>query len=116
MSVFITGISIGKDESNNSCIEIIITAPLVKKYALNSFNSDVIFDCKYYALGAKRYAKFMTLKAARCSCNDYNILKTYFYTEKAERQESLKDFKKDINTALQWLNQSVETLILCKNN
>jgi hypothetical protein len=116
MPLFIFGISVSDDNLNHSCKEILITAPFVKKYAINSFNSVGLETCKYYALGAKRYAKLMTLRSTKCSCADYKIVETYFYTEKAEMQTDPKQCKKEINIALDWLDKAVNTLTMCKTN
>lgn len=116
MLVLNSGIGLSKDLSNNSCKEILITAPFVKKYSINSYNSSNLETCKYYAQGAKRYAKFMTLKSTECGCGDYKIVKAYLYTEKAELQSSIKECKKEIAIALEWLNKAVNTLTMCKTN
>jgi len=93
---------------------MLITAPFVKKYAVNSYNSEDIETCKYYALGAKKYTKFMKIKSTQCGCADYKIVKAFFYIEKAEQQILLHDCKKNINTALNWLDKVVKTLTICK--
>ena len=56
----------------------------------------------------------MKIKSTQCGCADYKIGKAFFYIEKAEQQTILYDCKKNINTALNWLDKVVETLTTCK--
>ena len=58
----------------------------------------------------------MIFKSDQCSCADHKVINVLFYTEKAEFQTTLKECKKEINTALNWLNKVVKTLTLCNKN
>ena len=56
----------------------------------------------------------MLLKSDQCSCADHKVINILFYTEKAEFQTTLKECKKEINIALNWLDKVVKTLTICK--
>ena len=56
----------------------------------------------------------MKIKSNQCGCADDKIVNAFFYTEKAEQQTILNDCKKEIKTALNWLDKVVETLTTCK--